>query len=256
MGETKFNIADLSITPIRAAANHRAEMVTQMHFGELYEILESDNYWHKIKLITDGYEGWFTTKYVVPVDEVFLDSYQHEVPVYSSGISHATSEQMTTIFSHGSRLPLYNDGYFYLGNLKMQHHGSSVSGYQPNLIMEHLKPFMGAPYLWGGKNMFGIDCSGFTQMVYRICGIDLPRDAYQQAELGETIASLADAKAGDLAFFAENGDRITHVGILTGNGTIAHVSHKVVVDKIDDTGIFNGYIKQYTLKCVLIKRYF
>ena len=113
--------------------------------------------------------------------------------------------------------------------------------------------FLNSPYLWGGRTPLGIDCSGFTQMVYRLQGIDLPRDAYQQSEVGTTLSFIEESEAGDLAFFDDQEGKITHVGIMLEDNHIIHASGKVRIDRIDQQGIFNKETGKHTHKLRLIK---
>ena len=120
-------------------------------------------------------------------------------------------------------------------------------------LVENALMYLNAPYLWGGRSPLGIDCSGFTQMVYRLQGVDLPRDAYQQAEVGTTLSFVEESEAGDLAFFDNNEERITHVGIILENNHIIHASGKVRIDRIDQQGIFKKELGTHTHKLRLIK---
>mgnify|MGYP003978580471 FL=1 len=120
-------------------------------------------------------------------------------------------------------------------------------------ITENAMMYLNSPYLWGGRTPFGIDCSGFTQMVYRLQGIDLPRDAYQQAEVGTTLSFVEESEAGDLAFFDNAEGKVIHVGIILDNNHIIHASGKVRIDRIDQQGIFNKEEGKHTHKLRLIK---
>jgi cell wall-associated NlpC family hydrolase len=123
-------------------------------------------------------------------------------------------------------------------------------------IKERAMPFLSTPYLWGGRSVFGIDCSGFTQMVFRFFNIPLLRDAYLQATQGDVVGFLQEARCGDLAFFDNAEGRITHVGILLNDQEIIHSSGNVRIDKIDNAGIINVETSVRTHKLRIIKRYF
>jgi cell wall-associated NlpC family hydrolase len=116
--------------------------------------------------------------------------------------------------------------------------------------------YLNAPYLWGGRTPFGIDCSGFVQMVYKLQGLKLLRDASQQATQGEVISLLAEAEQGDLAFFDDEEGNITHVGMIIDSQRIIHCSGRVQIDNLDHEGIFNVRLQKYTHKLRLIKRIF
>ena len=116
------------------------------------------------------------------------------------------------------------------------------------------RPFLGTAYLWGGKSIFGVDCSGFVQQLYKLFGIFLPRDAYQQAEVGELVGFLQEAKLGDLAFFDNDEGRITHVGMLLSDRLIMHASGNVRIDPIDHAGIIHRITGKRTHHLRLIKR--
>jgi len=253
MPSSKNALCKIAMMPMREEPKHRAQMVSMLLFGEMYEILETQEHWHKIISLHDNYEGWIYSRKPLFVDEDFLEKYNAESPVYAT---NALFQQHGLSLPFGARLPLYKNGEFYQGGQKHFYYGAymealkNASGADIISIAEN---YFGTPYLWGGRNIMGIDCSGFTQMCYKLCGITLPRDAYQQAEIGETVINLVEAKAGDLAFFSEN-NRVTHVGILTGDGHIIHASEWVRKDKIDENGIYNNDLETYTLKPSSIKR--
>ena len=123
-------------------------------------------------------------------------------------------------------------------------------------IVNCAKEFLNVPYLWGGKSFFGIDCSGFTQIIYKIHGIKIPRDAYQQAEIGDALTFIEEAKPGDLAFFENKEGRIHHVGIILADQKIIHAHGKVRIDSLDSTGIFNKDQNKHTHKLRFIRSYF
>jgi len=121
-------------------------------------------------------------------------------------------------------------------------------------VIDNAMMYLNSPYLWGGRTPFGIDCSGFSQMVYRLNGVDLPRDAHEQAEVGTTLSFVEESESGDLAFFDNNEGKIIHVGIILDSNSIIHASGKVRVDKIDQQGIFNQNSGIHTHKLRLIKK--
>jgi cell wall-associated NlpC family hydrolase len=125
---------------------------------------------------------------------------------------------------------------------------------QPDNIIRTAMEYLNTPYLWGGRSPFGIDCSGFTQIVFRICGIPLKRDAVLQAQHGEMISFINEALPGDLAFFENSVGNITHTGILTGSGKIIHASGRVRIDSVDHHGIYDSETDRYTHTLRVIKR--
>jgi hypothetical protein len=252
-------ICTLAMMPMRAEPGHRSEMVSQLLFGEVFSVLESnDSHWHRICCRHDNYEGWIFSRHFQYVSNDFLTRYDNEKVMNhcEEAAVTAASDKETYLVPFGARLPNYKEGTFYLGDTTVRFSGMKMNTERGTVeeVMRTVRLYLNAPYLWGGRSLMGIDCSGFTQMVYKMNGYKLPRDAYQQAEVGKTIPTLNGAQAGDLAFFAES-ERITHVGILTGKGTIIHASEYVREDQIDENGIFNRDLQAYTLKVLLIKRY-
>src|SRR5690606_26313776 len=106
-----------------------------------------------------------------------------------------------------------------------------------------------------GRTNFGIDCSGFSQIAFKMQGVKINRDASQQAEQGTAVDLLTEAKAGDSSSEHNEEGRITQVGIMLNNNQIIHASGRVKIDMIDDQGIFSSDLKKYSHKLRFIRRY-
>lgn len=258
MSEELFGICRLAIVPVRDRPSDKAEMVTQLLFGEAYKIVElSDNKkWLKICMDFDGYEGWIDARQHNRIGEEY---YQHihklEYKVCTDIVSSILYKKQMLNILIGSILPIASSELF-----EMQEQ-FAFNGESKNLGLkadfEFLKKialkYINAPYLWGGKSPFGIDCSGFVQQVFKICGYFLKRDASQQYLQGKKI-DFEEVLPGDLAFFANEQAKIIHVGILLEENKIIHASGKVRIDKLDEKGIFNTESEIYTHRLVGLKR--
>jgi len=254
----KFGISHLSLVPVRREPADFHEQVNQILFGEKFEILEPYEKWVLVKTDHDGYQGWIDRKQYIPLDE---PSYRKYNPL-SFGISRSafssltTSIGITSYLSCGSLIPMPENHTFQLG--KETYYFRDELIYKPQfdseLLNESIHLFLNTPYQWGGRSILGVDCSGFTQLMFRLMGINLPRDASQQIELGGSISFMEESKMGDLAFFGPEDGRITHVGILMGDNRIAHASGKVKIDWVDHEGIFNRESGIYTHSLRAIKR--
>lgn len=243
---------------MRKEPRESEEMISMLLFGEVFSVLESNDNWHKIKSAHDEYEGWIYSRKIRMVDEGFILRYTNEKPVYLyEPLATALGENEALKLTLGARLPLYKNGNLKIGESSytlQAEHLICERAEDGKAVVETAKRYMHTPYLWGGRSVFGIDCSGLTQMVYKMNGIQLKRDAWQQAEQGIKIGTLAESQAGDLAFFAKV-DKISHVGILTGDGHVLHAGADVRIEKVSEEGIFNKDIEEYTLKLVGVQRY-
>ena len=239
-----YGIADLSIVPMRSEKSERSEMVSQILFGEVFEILEVDEKWVYVRMLHDRYEGWIDRKMYLEVTEEFIGKYKAEVPVLATEVFNIVVKDG----DYGNKLVVSGSVFpFFDATTKKMH---SLR----DLIIGYALMYYNTPYLWGGRSPYGIDCSGLSQIVYRMAGIDLPRDASQQVTLGQNYSFLEEAMPGDLAFFGDETGAITHVGIIWEQNRIIHASGRVRVDKIDHQGIFNEDLKRYTHNLKVIKR--
>jgi len=255
----KYGICTLSIVPCRIEPADTSEMVSQLLFGEIYRVLDERKKWVKVRAVHDGYESWVDRKQHHELKrDVFMELEKSPKTFSTELISLLKSGQDESFFPLvlGSVLPNFSNNLTQFSNLKFEFDGDTQNrtGISRNELIETAFLYLNAPYLWGGRTPFGIDCSGYSQIIYRMCGIDLPRDASQQAEVGDRLSFIEEATPGDLAFFDNKEGRITHVGILLGDNKIIHASGKVRVDRIDHQGIFNDEMRDYSHHLRLITR--
>jgi hypothetical protein len=246
----KYGICPLSIVPLRAQASDTSELVTQVLYGETMKVLEKRKKWSRIRLEFDRYEGWIDNKQFQFIKEDDYKKLKDQMPRLSSDLVDfvSTSEgQLLTIplgsALNGTALLKHGfDGKFISEKLKKSH------------LIETALLYLNAPYMWGGKTPFGIDCSGLTQMVYKLNGYRLLRDASEQSTQGEALSFIEESEAGDLAFFDNEEGAIVHVGIIMEDNYIIHAHGKVRIDRLDHTGIFNYETGKHTHKLRVIKR--
>ena len=254
-----YGICNLSVIALRVEADDRSEMVSQLLFGDHFKILEKSKQWFKIKLAFDDYEGWIDSKQCLKINKKHYKKLTEEPIVVSNELIDFIEDEDQKLFTIvlGSRLPHYADKIFNLNENKYSFEGN-VAGMPSTkeVIVNTAIMFLNVPYLWGGKTPFGIDCSGLTQMVYKINGYNLLRDASQQASQGEVLSFIEESEPGDLAFFDDDEGSITHVGIILANNYIIHASGKVRIDRLDQSGIYNAELKKHTHKLRVIKKIF
>lgn len=224
--------------PVREVAEEKAEMVTQILYGESMDVLESGKYWSKIKMHFDGYEGWVDSRQIRPVSEQELAT--RKVSTITENFQTVIMKQGRTLLSMGSEVEFPTV-------VSRRSHDLRES------IVLTAQELLNIPYLWGGRSFFGVDCSGFVHLVYKINGIKMPRDSYQQAEIGTPLTFLEESRPGDLAFFENKNGRIIHVGIMMENQKIIHASGKVRIDTLDSQGIFNKEINEHSHKLRFVR---
>ena len=253
-----IGIARISIIPLRSEPSDKSEMVSQLLFGDHYTIVDiSENRnWVKVQMYFDGYEGWMDAKQLHLISNDYFDQ------INSSDYKICTDISSTILFHKhqttivlGSILPIATNELFKVEEqLAFNGESKSLSSKRDaEYVKQTAFKYLNSPYLWGGRSPFGIDCSGFVQIVYRVASYKLPRDAYQQARLGGEI-EFNKALSGDLAFFKNEEGRITHVGIVLEDNEIIHASGKVRIDKLSKDGIIYAQSGILTHQLDSIKR--
>lgn len=253
----QFGIINQSIAALRREPSESSEMVSQLLFGERFTIIENYNGWLRIISNFDSYEGWLDSKLteLTPDDQLIgFDNLMVPNTLFSA---KKIGSQYPIRLCPGSSIYDYKNGSFSVNGSSYTCINSPFTDTTDNLgdeVIRLAKVFVNSPYLWGGRSPYGIDCSGLVQVVYKILGVSLPRDAGQQVKIGETVDFINMVQTGDLAFFDNQEDFITHVGILLNSGKIIHSSGFVKIENIDHQGIFNAETQKYSHKLRVIKR--
>jgi len=246
----QYGVCSLSIVPLRLDPADTSEMVSQVLYGEFFKVLEQRKSWSKIRLAYDKYEGWIDNKQYVIISE-------EDYCILNDSTLKLSTDLVEFVQDENERLHTIPLGSTLngLNILKHQHDGNTVEGTKPKSnLLETAFDYLNAPYLWGGKTPFGIDCSGFTQMVYKLNGYKLLRDASQQATQGIALSFIEESEPGDLAFFDNEEGKIVHVGIIMEDNYIIHAHGKVRIDRLDHSGIYNNDRRQHTHKLRVIKK--
>lgn len=263
MASVRFGFCELSLVPVRISPAHNAEMVSQLLFGEVFKVTDQTDTWIKVIINSDDYSGWIHKKQYLPISkktfEEIRNSPNRKIVNEMQGAIRSVSNGIVYAVPYGSLLTNLKSGKFSIEGKQFVYSGKSIKvphkANGQNLIKDALQ-FLHAPYLWGGKSEYGIDCSGFSQLVFSVNGIALPRDAYQQAEMGKPLEFIEQTKTGDLAFFNNEAGKIIHVGILISSSKIIHASGCLRIDKFDLKGIWNEEEKKYSHRLRVIKRIF
>lgn len=257
---SQIHLVSAELVPVRATASEKAEMVSQLLFGEWVLPLATEGLYQKVRSLTDNYEGWVDVRMIAPLPE----AWQHESRWTRLRQSHAQGRRITSrgewplLLTRGCLVPTQEGGGpgsldFGFETLDFQglmvERGTETSA---AVVLQEAWAYLGAPYLWGGRSLCGIDCSGLTQLAYAFSGAKLPRDAWQQAREGREV-SFSEVQAGDLPFFARNG-KVVHVGVADGQGGLIHASGVVRWDFLTTRGIEHHQTGELTHELITIKR--
>ena len=233
-------ICTVSVAAIRAESSHRSEMTSQLLYGETVDILEGGKKFIKVKVHFDGYEGWINVQQIARISPDILA--QRSFELVTSTLKTYNTRQGKILLSIGSEVAIEKP--------------NDKSEVNFDDIAETAEQFLNVPYLWSGRSFFGVDCSGFVQLIYKIHGLSLPREAHQQAEVGEVLSFVEEGKPGDLAFFENEDGMISHVGMMLEDQQVIHAFGKVRIDALDSTGIFNKDLNTHTHKLRFLRSIF
>ena len=236
----RYGICSLSVVPMRKEASHTSELVSELLYNDIYNIVDENDEWLKIRCMYDLYEGWIRK---LQHHEITEDEYNEFIAKKKYIVNVPIIHYDNKVLSFGSKLFEKVEGSIPLSKT-----------FDTDVFMQAAIKMMNVPYRWGGKTVMGIDCSAFVQLCAKIAGYKLPRDASQQVDFGEAVDNFNDAKSGDIAFFENENHKIIHVGILLSDNKIIHASGKVRIDSIDKIGIFNEELNKYTHQLNVIKR--
>ena len=250
----KKYICDNLFVPLRSAPNHKSEMLSQILFGEKYSIVDTIGSWIKVETAFDNYTGW------IDADHNHLTPYNaddkglvlnRQLVCFKQDKTQITLEAGCEIYN-----PDFSTGKFTLAGNVYTVAGEFCEDYVTvnESISETAVRYLNSPYLWGGRIPSGIDCSGFTQLVFKIHGIAIARDSWQQANEGEPVDFINDATSGDLVFFDNEQGKITHAGMILSPGLVIHASGRIRIDPIDHQGIFKKNINGYSHRLRMIRR--
>ena len=246
-----YGICPLSVIPVRLLPDDTSEMTSQIIYGEHFKILEQRKHWSRIRNAFDDFEGWVNNLQVHIInEEEYLNINNTDNIARTKDLVSFVATDLNTLLPIvlGATIP---------ANKILPHHFEgelmTKKGDKPTLINTALL-YLNSPYVLGGRTPFGIDNGGFTQMVYKINGYTLKRNALEQSAQGEALSFIEESEPGDLAFFDDKEGAIDHVGIIMKDNYIIHANGKVRIDRIDHTGIFNTETRSYTHKLRVIKK--
>ncbi len=264
----QYAIVKLSANMMREKPAYEAELGSQALMGDIVEVLDKKDYWVKIKT-DEPYVGWVNELGLRYVGEKELNKYKKAkklicIKNYSHIYSKpSTKSRIISDFILGNRVwavskkgKLVKKRGFYkikIGGKKFayvkakdvkRYKEKKAKNFYSNLVKTAYR-YMGVPYLWGGKSIKGVDCSGFISNIWYLNGVKLPRNASQQAQLGEEVIIYNkegeifcdNLKAGDLLFFGKKGengekDKINHVAMYLKNSKFIHASQLVRINSL------------------------
>ena len=247
-------ICQLAVCPLRHSASDESEIVSQLLFGDYVTILTDGKPWIQVRNESDGYEGWMDFKQLKFISEDdFIAGTSIKHPVISEAQLILQGPHGNIVVMQGASLPFLEGGSCKIGSDTYTLQSNDLSNHSKS-VFDLSMLYLNAPYLWGGKSLFGIDCSGFVQNVFKAKGLFVPRDASKQVSYSHSIA-WEEREQNDVVFFTTSSSKVTHVGIMIDKNRIIHAHGRVRIDKCDDIGIFNDEQNKYTHQFHSISRW-
>jgi hypothetical protein len=256
-----FAICPLSNVPIRSNSTHKSELVSQLLFGELVEVLENKGrQWAKVRCHWDNFIGWVAANQLKPITPSEFQLFQEHYGYCLEVMHPVMADNHYLPITIGAQLPNFDGIHFKLGDMQYTFSGQAVFPADvensTDFLIKIARRFLNAPYLWGGRSPFGIDADGLVQVVFKIIGVALPREASQQVYIGEEVDFVEQSRTGDIAFFENKAGKISHVGIILPENRIIHAFGRVRIDKVDHYGIYDEEQQRYTHQMRVVRRVF
>lgn len=250
----KYGICELPYIPLRSETSHKSEMLNQVVFGEKYKIIAKRANWSQVELIHDNYCGYIENKVINEIEE---NDFNEMIIMQNSNNVLIKNNNEKIIIPMGAKIPKeINNNKFSIkdNNYELLSEIYCKKKNKKEIIFEKSNALLNTAYLWGGRTEWGLDCSGFSQLIYRSIGIEIPRDANKQSQLGNPVCFFEEAELGDLAFFENEEKEVIHVGIIIDKNKIIHCSGFVKIDFIDHNGIFDKKQGYYSYQLSIIKK--
>jgi hypothetical protein len=221
-------IAGAGLAPVFREPSLRSEQVTQLVLGETALVVDTTGEWCRIRVRFDGYEGWVHRGYCLVMSSEDASRWHDSARGWSDGAVVNVAGQIVRLPVR-ARVRIDGDGVILPGGRRGRVIAGRVASEETTFHeARRVSPerwaattFAGTRYEWGGVSTWGVDCSGLVQTTFAARGLVLPRDASQQAGVGRPVQSI-DVCPGDLLFFRDDGERITHVGLAGAGQTIVH----------------------------------
>lgn len=254
-----YVICPVSIVPIRNSSSNKSEMISQLLFGELAEVLETKGrQWAKVRCAWDNFVGWVAANQIKAITPSEFERFQHDY-AYSLELFHTLlADNHCVPVVMGAQLPGFDGMRFKLDEGYFTFSGQAVFPGNiepsPEFVIKIVRKYLYAPFLWGGRSPMGIDAPGLIQMAFKLAGIPMPREAEQQVYLGKTVDFVEQSHPGDIAFFENKSGRIAHCGVILPNNEVIHAYGSVRIDSIDHFGIYNREQSRYTHRLRVVKR--